>query len=453
MLRGVEMAVYKQRFKTKDGITRKSEFYHYRFMINGKDHSGVCKGCTNETDAKNFEKDVKAEALQLSKQKTVTALIENYREQLTGGTAILLDEAYELSLNKPRKRQPSYELKNAKRAYWLDFVAFMSAKYPDIKKLSSVQPLHTEAYINHLRTKGRFNSEITFKREDKFFAYKSQEKLSPRTCNVYQQTLSEVFNKLASDAGILQNPFANIEKQDNEYESREAFTEKELILIRDNANDFIRAIFCIGIATALREGDICTLRWDEVDLKNNLIIRKMQKTRRNVEIPILPPLRTFLDELKEKSADSDYVLPEHAAMYQSNPSGISARVKKFLEGLKIVTTRKIEGRDRAVSIKDVHSLRHSFCYYAGLYGIPLLIVQSIVGHMTPEMTKHYQAHATREAKREKLLQMPDLMGIDSSAVAKLLPDSVNALRDELIKLVHSADLVKLKKILAKWEKL
>ena len=45
-----------------------------------------------------------------------------------------------------------------------------------------------------------------------------------------------------------------------------------------------------------------------------------------------------------------------------------------------------------------------------LYGIPLNIVQSIVGHMTPEMTAHYSAHASLEAKREKMKQLPDFMG-------------------------------------------
>ena len=29
----------------------------------------------------------------------------------------------------------------------------------------------------------------------------------------------------------------------------------------------------------------------------------------------------------------------------------------------------------------------------------MAVVQSIVGHMSPEMTKHYQAHATLEDKR------------------------------------------------------
>ena len=86
-------------------------------------------------------------------------------------------------------------------------------------------------------------------------------------------------------------------------------------------------------------------------------------------------------------------------MYLTNSTGVSYRIKQFLEGLGIQTTRKPEGRTRAISVKDLHSCRHTFCYYAGLAGIPLSVVQSIVGHMSPEMTKHYSDHATTEDKR------------------------------------------------------
>ena len=102
-------------------------------------------------------------------------------------------------------------------------------------------------------------------------------------------------------------------------------------------------------------------------------------------------------------------MPEHAKMYQTNPSGISYRFKSFLEDLGIQTTRRVEGRSHAVSIRDVHSLRHTFAYLAGCYQIPLPVVQSILGHMSPEMTRHYQAHADREAKEKYLAKLPTLI--------------------------------------------
>ena len=90
-------------------------------------------------------------------------------------------------------------------------------------------------------------------------------------------------------------------------------------------------------------------------------------------------------------------------------------VKQFLEKkCHIVTTIKQPGRERSVSIKDLHSCRHSFCYYAGLYGIPMNVVQGIVGHLTPEMTRLYSNHASLEAKREKMQLLPDFLDLTAN---------------------------------------
>ena len=211
-------------------------------------------------------------------------------------------------------------------------------------------------------------------------------------------------------------------------ETRQPFTPDELKTIKENLDDFTRPLFTIAIATALREGDICTLKWSEIDLENMVIRReKMRKTQVGVDIPIMPPLADYLEELKEKRTESgeyaEYVLPLHAEMYLHNRSGVSYRVKAFLEGkCHIATTSKPKGRNRAVSVKDLHSCRHTFCYYAGLYGIPMNIVQGIVGHLTPEMTKLYSNHASLEAKREKMQQLPDFMNLAARATPQLFGD-------------------------------
>ena len=102
---------------------------------------------------------------------------------------------------------------------------------------------------------------------------------------------------LARDAGIVENPFAAIPMLKKESESREAFSEDELTIIRDNLDDFTRPLFTIAIATALREGDICTLKWSEIDFKRDLVVKRMRKTGNMVEIPIMPPLRFYLLQL------------------------------------------------------------------------------------------------------------------------------------------------------------
>ena len=407
-----------RRRKSKNGFSKE---YHYQFSINGRMYCGVCVGCETEKAAKKYEAQKREELTDLRKQKSVTALVENYKRELTGGTSIPLADAFDLAQKKPRARTASETQLGHKRSYWQDFLEFMKATHPDVEALDQVQKAHAEEYIQHLRTKGRFNKIVSYKVNGSVRVNatgKDKEKLlSPRTVNVYQQTLAEVFKLLAEDAGLQRNPFSEIQKLANDPGAREAFTEEELRTIMEKADAFMKPLFMIAISTALREGDICTLRWADIDFPNAVINRMMNKTQHIAQIPILPPLLQFLSELRKNTAQdsgnefSDYVLPAHAKMYLSNPSGISYRIKQFLEkDCGITTTKRIPGRTRAASVKDLHSCRHTFCYFAGLYGIPLNIVQSIVGHMTPEMTAHYSAHASLEAKREKMKQLPDFMG-------------------------------------------
>ena len=429
--------------KTKNGYTKE---YHYAFAQDGKRYRGVCEGCTTKREAEEFEKNLRKHVQEAATKKDIKQLIEHFREELTGSKDILIADAYEKSLEKPKKRIPSASLIRSKRSYWLDFTAFLKDRYPDLQKLSEVRPLHAEAYIQYLRQNGRFNKTVTYRgsviTQERSYQLKSE--LSPKTINTYQQVLTEVFQLLARDAGIIENPFASIPMLKKESESREAFSEDELAIIRDNLDDFTRPLFTIAIATALREGDICTLKWSEIDFKRDLIIKRMRKTGNMVEIPIMPPLRIYLSQLQTDSAESEYVLPKHAEMYLNNSSGVSYRIKQFLENkCNIATTKTLEGRSRAVSVKDLHSCRHTFCYYAGLYGIPLSIVQSIVGHMTPEMTKHYSAHASLSAKREQMRQLPEFMMLTGLKTK----DDETAEREELHRLISTLPIEKVRKIL------
>ena len=404
------MSVFKR--KNKYGETRE---YHYKFMQSGKWYYGVCEGCTIERTALAYEKKIKDTAKTASGQKSVKALIDNFADQLTGGKAIPLETAFELYLKKPKKRQPGEKQLKQKIAYWQDFFEWMKAAYPDIENLRDVKRSHAEEYIAMLRIDGSF----LYLKEERRKANEDQEykvlpqKLSPATINVRHKTIKSVFTWLSSDAGLVENPF-EVEFLDYQYEVREAFTPEELKLIGAHLDDdsFVKPIFLIGICTGLSAGDICNLRWNEI--RDGWIVRKRHKTGAALDIPVLPPLAEFLKVQYPVTGTDQFVLPEHTQMYRTNPTGVTYRVKQFLEKLGIATSRKTEGRNRAVSTKDIHSLRHTFAYLAGEYRIPLPIVQSVLGHMSPEMTKHYQAHADREAKEKYLAQVADFLGSSSS---------------------------------------
>ena len=189
-------------------------------------------------------------------------------------------------------------------------------------------------------------------------------------------------------------------------------------------------LFLAGISTGLREGDICTLRWSEVDLRTGWITRKARKTGKEVRIPILPGLAAYVRELPR---DGEYVFVDLAERYLGRSrTCIGKRVSRFLSGIGIKTSRAIEGRSRVASVKDIHSLRHTFVYLAALHGVPFPVVQSVVGHMSPEMTKRYMDHATDQAKQEQLARIPDYLGPASSAVTVVTrPSRLDGVRDAL----------------------
>lgn len=410
------MSVFKR--KTTAGYT---EEYHYQFMQGGKRYSGVCIGCVSIESARAYEKNIRTKVSELEKQKTVKALVENFKIELCGDNRVTLQESWSKYLLKPirRKRSEGYEQK--KKTRWYEFIKFAQENIPDVKYLHEVTQNHAESYIQYLRSKSKANS----------------------TVNAYHKCAIEIFRRLNHSG--MENPFAEIPLlQEDDSESREPFSQQEIELILDKAPVFIHDIFFVGLFTALREGDIATLRWSDVLWEHGIIRRELIKTGAIVEIPIMPPLLEFLRS--RQGCHNEYILPEQAAMYLDNPSGISHRVKNFLENdLHIVTTRKVHGRKRAVSIKDVHSLRHTFCYFAGVAGIPLVVVQSIVGHMTPEMTAHYTAHADRTTKREKMLTLPLFNQLTQQTGRAELTAQ---LRAQLIEKIRLADISTLNRIAA-----
>lgn len=96
-------------------------------------------------------------------------------------------------------------------------------------------------------------------------------------------------------------------------------------------------------------------------------------------------------------------------------------------------------------------MRHTFAYLAGVYNIPQPIVQSVLGHMSPEMTALYQRHSTREAKAKFLQQMPNVLGAPTGAPVQMLPSSAAIDREperaELRRLADTLTIEQIKSIL------
>jgi integrase len=160
----------------------------------------------------------------------------------------------------------------------------------------------------------------------------------------------------------------------------------------------------IAANSGLTEGDICTLKWSEIDFAGRMIRRTRRKTGAEIILPLIPELAAYLSTLPRTS---EYVLPEHAERYLKRRTSVPGKVKRFLESLGIKTTVSRDGI-RNVSVKDLHSLRHIFCYRAKKAGVPEDLIAKMVGHKIVEMTRHYADHDTENDLRAQIRKLPAL---------------------------------------------
>ena len=165
----------------------------------------------------------------------------------------------------------------------------------------------------------------------------------------------------------------------------------------------------------MRLKDCATLRFSELDMARGIIRRVPSKTaRRNpkpVIVPIHPVLRSMLDEIPKENR-GEYILPDTAKMYLEHKKNLIVRIQKHIAESGVTTHKPGTGPGtgkRAVVEVGFHSLRHTFVSLCRASNAPLAVVESIVGHSNPSMTRHY-THVGELAAGRAVAALPSVIG-------------------------------------------
>ena len=281
------------------------------------------------------------------------------------------------------------------RVYSQTFRAFqtwLSTTYPDITALRDITLDIADKYASHLQKRG----------------------LAAGTFNGHVGFLKLLANVLEDKSGLAENPWRKINRHTNIKQGRRELTIEELQRVCNTSTGDLRVLLAIGIYTGLRLGDCTSLRWCEVDLVRRIITRIPNKTSRRsdkpVILPIHPSLLTLLSGIPHTPKD-EYVLPECEKNYREHTASFSrnliqAHFKKC--GIRTQRTNKT-GRCRVSCEVGFHSLRHSFVSLCRASNVPLSVVESLVGHSNPQMTRSY-THVGELAACNAVNLLPDVMG-------------------------------------------
>jgi integrase len=141
----------------------------------------------------------------------------------------------------------------------------------------------------------------------------------------------------------------------------------------------------IGIGTGLRRAELLALRWRDIDREGEMLYVRNRDgftTKSGDERPVplagdaLERLRQMREGRQPDPSDPVFITLKDVP---PKPDRVSKRFKFFVE------KAKLPDRDRI----SFHSLRHSTASWLAMKGIPMRVIQSILGHSTIQVTERY----------------------------------------------------------------
>jgi integrase len=404
-------------------LLKRGSNYYVRAMIEGKaitkalrDDNGNPITTIREAELARerfmapFAVATKAEALQTIAGKLSDSQAQIAKWEDEQNPPLPISQAWSEFLASPNRPDSGKETLYQYECQWSRFADWMKEKHPDLLMLRAVGKSIAEDYAASL----------------------NHGTLAPGTFNKHLNLLTLVFRVVKSKARLTENPWEEIQRKRLITHSRRELTVDELRSVCQSANGEMRVLLAIGIYCGLRLGDAATLRWCEVDLSRGLIRRIPNKISRSanpktVQIPIHPVLREMLAETPTAER-GEYVLPGLAASYQHRTDAVTDLVQAHFKvcGIKVWKSGTGPGSKdgkRAVIEVGFHSLRHSFVSLCRESDVPLAVVESLVGHSNPAMTRHY-SHIGQLAATRAIAALPVMTGEDKPAEIKPSPETI-----------------------------
>ena len=378
-----------RRSKGTGGLQQeKTGMYTVRCIINGK-RIAKSTGTTDRAEAERFLKRFLAPYVKSDAERTFVKIKEAVatEEQLAEmredeRPQLKLDEVWDAYDKSLMRRDLAQTTLDGKQQVWRAFREYMKKVFPEVTELRHIRRDHAEAYLQMLR---EGHSSLTY---------------NQRLC-----VLREMTRVLMEQARCKFNPWEGFKLRPDDSHTRRELTVEELARLIDFASREgfeWRCLFAIGMYTGMRLGDCCKLLWSEVDIVRSVIQRIPDKTKKYRKgRPITVPIHKVLSELLMQTPvekRTGYVLPEIGPLLGDAKTGeernrgmskIQHHLGKIFHNAGIVTSVKVEGRKHKAPDAGFHSLRHTFVSLSANAGVPLHIVQSIVGHESNAMTRHY----------------------------------------------------------------
>jgi integrase len=218
--------------------------------------------------------------------------------------------------------------------------------------------------------------------------------VSTATVNRELACLKRMFNVACKGLIMLKggvpalSPIANVSLEREHNERDRVLGSEEFDRLYAAAEDWLKPILLIGYHTGMRKGEIRSLRWDQVDVKRQVIRLKSGDTKTG-EGRVIPLNQGLTAALKSATRylGCPWVFVNPAMLGASPASSETVDARYHATSITHAFMRACE--KAAVKNATFHDLRHTFVTNARRAGIDYFRIMAITGHRTMSVFKRY----------------------------------------------------------------
>ena len=256
-------------------------------------------------------------------------------------------------------------------------------------KANSIELAHT-AFKSLINVVG--NKRISKFSQDDVIKWKRRldsEGKKKTTVSIYYRTLRAAFNRAIKWKLIENNPLLNVEipsvrKGDRERKHLSHDEVKKLLKVVGEDNPQFALYLQFLFYTGCRRNEILFLTWENIDMEERILRVKADKTDTTLLLPINTALYNIIGQLRPGTG---YVFKTGSSSRNRKKLGLPWHESTVTHWFKMYV-----GEADLPKHYTLHCMRHTFTNMLRKKGVPIDIIQKLLGHATVRTTwDHYDA--------------------------------------------------------------
>lgn len=292
--------------------------------------------------------------------------------------------------------------------YWLDTITRPHVKPETFAGYQRNLDKHIYPYLGEMYLKDITSWQI------QEIINELQDILAPNTLRGVCRMLKSILTSACEEGLIYRNPYRNIRLP-------KAKKRPPRVLTQIEQNKLEKEIICsnqpeylLGLYMGLRVGELCALRWKDVDFENNILhirhsvqripnengsgstkliigVPKSESSIREIPLPDFLSKILLNKKREENGTPNDFLFKGKKTEF-TDPRTMQLKLDRICDKIKLQDVH-------------MHTLRHTFATRCLEKGIGYEVLCEFLGHSSPQITVCHYAHCTPETKRLSIEQM------------------------------------------------